>query len=77
MVKHDVWWGLNVPRTHRNGVKWLTKVKQMQNLWQFKSLCPCQNRKFTVNSVNFRFFINMLGLHYEQNQKGLLGLRFQ
>ena len=48
MVKYGISWDINVRETHRNGAKWLTKVKKMQNLWQFKSLCPCHKRTVIV-----------------------------
>ena len=53
MVNYGISWGINVQKTHRNGAKWLTKVKKMQNLWQFKSLCPCQKNS---DSVCYRCF---------------------
>ena len=48
MVNYGILWGKNVRKTHRNGTKWLIKVKKMQNLWQFKSLCPCQKKTLIV-----------------------------
>ena len=59
MVKGGISWGVNVRKTRRNGDKWLTKVKEMQNLWQFKFLYPCQ-KKPSAKALGFFNEINPL-----------------
>ena len=47
VVNHGVYWGVKFLKTHRNGTKWLAKVKEKQSLWQFfVYFTPCYKLLF-------------------------------